>query len=373
MVGEAESHRPVVVTHALGSYPVYVEHGALARLPLLIQELLPQRRVALIADARVHSLYRSGDWGTAPWDGESLTFEPGEKSKTRESWGELTDQLTERGFGRDAGLVALGGGVTGDLAGFVAATYMRGIPYLQVPTTVLAMLDASVGGKTGLDTPHGKNLVGAFHPPAAVIADPRTLKTLPEREYRAGLAEAVKHGLIADDSYLAWIESNVDAIGKRDPVTLVHLVRRSVEIKARIVSDDERESGRRAILNAGHTIAHAVEQSSGYEVPHGEAVALGLIAESYLSETLKIGTPGLSGRVAALLNRLGLPVRLPPSIPLDHLVDRMSRDKKNRKGQIHFALLAGAGKMRRAEGWTTPVPVPQIEAALTAIEGSSAG
>jgi 3-dehydroquinate synthase len=139
------------------------------------------------------------------------------------------------------------------------------------------------------------------------------------------------------------------------------------------VSDDERESGRRAILNAGHTIAHAVEQSSGYDVPHGEAVALGLVAESYLSETLKIGTPGLSGRVAALLNRLGLPVRLRPSISVDHLLDSMSRDKKNRKGQIHFALLAGAGQMQRAEGWTTPVPVPQIEAALTAIKGSRAG
>src|SRR5215210_7555247 len=280
MVGEGVA---VVVTHSLGSYPVYVQSGALARLPQIIQELLPDRRIALIADARVHSLYRSGQWGSAPWEGETLTFEPGEKSKTRESWAELTDQLTERGFGRDAGLVALGGGVTGDLAGFVAATYMRGIPYLQVPTTVLAMLDASVGGKTGVDTPRGKNLVGAFHPPAAVIADPKTLETLPEREYRSGLAEAVKHGLIADAAYLEWIESNADAITKRDSRALVHLVRRSVEIKARIVSDDERETGRRAILNAGHTLAHALEQDSGYQISHGEAVGLGLIAESYLA------------------------------------------------------------------------------------------
>ena len=373
MVGEAQSHGPVLVTHALGSYPVYVEPCALARFPLLIRELLPERRIALIADARVHSLYRSGDWGTAPWDGESLTFEPGEKSKTRESWARLTDQLTERGFGRDAGLVALGGGVTGDLAGFVAATYMRGIPYLQVPTTVLAMIDASVGGKTGVDTPRGKNLVGAFHPPAAVIADPRTLRTLPEREYRAGLAEAVKHGLIADASYLAWIEANVDAIGRREPVPLVQLVRRSVEIKAQVVSDDERETGRRAILNAGHTIAHALEQSSGYLVPHGEAVALGLVVESYLAETLGIGTPGLSRRLTALLAQLGLPVRLPSSISLSHLLDSMSRDKKNKKGQIHFALVAGAGRMHGLDGWTTPVPVGQIKAALAAIHESSAG
>jgi 3-dehydroquinate synthase len=265
-------------------------------------------------------------------------------------------------------VVALGGGVTGDLAGFVAATYMRGLPYLQVPTTVVAMLDASVGGKTGVDTPNGKNLVGAFHPPAGVIADPRTLKTLPEREYRAGLAEAVKHGLIADDSYLAWIESNADAIGKRDPVTLVHLVRRSVEIKAQIVSDDERESGRRAILNAGHTVAHALEQSSGYLIPHGEAVALGLVAESYLAEVLGIATPGVSRRVAALLARLGLPVGLSAAIPHSRLLDNMTRDKKNKKGEIHFALLERAGEMHQSETWTTAVPVHQIEAALATIQ-----
>lgn len=369
MVGEPG---PVVVTHALGSYPVYVEPGALARLPLLIQELLPGRRVALIADSRVHSIYRSGEWGPAPWNGESLTFEPGEKSKTRESWAELTDQLMARGYGRDAGLVALGGGVTGDLAGFVAATYMRGVPYLQVPTTVLAMLDASVGGKTGVDTPSGKNLVGAFHPPVAVVADPHTLKTLPEREYRAGLAEAVKHGMIADDSYLTWIESNVEPIRKREAGALVHLVRRSVEIKARIVSDDERETGRRAILNAGHTIAHALEQSSGYLIPHGEAVALGLVAESYLAETLGVGTPGLSRRVAGLLTKLELPVRLPADISRSRMLDTMTRDKKNKKGEIHFALVARAGEMHRSERWTTAVPVQQIEVALATIVESKA-
>ena len=361
-----------MVTHALGSYPVYVENGSLERLPLLIEELLPDRRVALVADARVHRIYRSGEWGTAPWDGESLTFVPGEKSKTRDSWAELTDQLTERGFGRDAGLVALGGGVTGDLAGFVAATYMRGIPYLQVPTSLLAMLDASVGGKTGVDTPRGKNLVGAFHPPAAVVADPRTLKTLAEREYRGGLAEAVKHGLIADASYLTWIEANVDAIGRRDPGVLVHLVRRSVEIKAQVVSEDERESGRRAILNAGHTIAHALEQASGYLLPHGEAVALGLVAESYLAEALGIATPELARRVAALFTRLGLPVRLAADIPRSRLLDSMSRDKKNKKGEIHFALMARAGEMHRTPAWTTAVPFELVQAAVASIEKTGA-
>jgi 3-dehydroquinate synthase len=349
---------------------VYVETGALARLPVLIPELLPARRVAVIADSRVHTIYRSGEWGAGPLEAESLTFEPGEKSKTRESWAELTDQLTERGFGRDAALVAVGGGVTGDLAGFVAATYMRGVPYVQVPTTLLAMLDASVGGKTGVDTPGGKNLVGAFHPPVAVVADPNTLKTLPEREYRAGLAEAVKHGLIADEPYLAWIESNAELIGKRDPGALVQLVRRSVEIKAQVVSDDEREAGRRAILNAGHTIAHALEQSSGYLIPHGEAVALGLVAESYLAETLGLASSGLSRRVAGLLTRLGLPVRLPAISAHSRLLDSMSRDKKNKKGDIHFALIRRAGEMHRSETWTTAVPIHRIEAALASIEES---
>lgn len=368
MVVEARSSTPVVVAHALGTYPVYVEPGALARLPWLIQELLPGRRVALIADSRVDTIYRSGEWGTPPWDGESLTFAPGEKSKTRESWAELTDQLTGRGFGRDTGLIALGGGVTGDLAGFVAATYMRGVPYLQAPTTVLAMLDASVGGKTGVDTPDGKNLVGAFHAPAAVVADPRTLKTLPERDYRAGLAEAVKHGMIADASYLAWIESNVDSIENRDPGTLVHLVRRSVEIKAQVVSDDERESGRRAILNAGHTVAHALEQSSGYLIPHGEAVGIGLVAESSLAEALGLATAGLSRRVAALLASLGLPVGLPATVPRNRILDSMSRDKKNKRGEIHFAFVARAGEMHRSDTWTTAVPLEQIDATLAQIE-----
>jgi 3-dehydroquinate synthase len=263
--------------------------------------------------------------------------------------------------------------VTGDLAGFVAATYMRGVPYLQVPTTVLAMLDASVGGKTGVDTPAGKNLVGAFHPPVGVIADPRTLETLPEREYRAGFAEAVKHGMIADEAYLAWIESNVDPLAKRDPTALAHLVRRSVEIKAQVVSDDERESGRRAILNAGHTIAHALEQCSGYQIPHGEAVALGLVAESYLAETLGIATDGVSGRVATLLTRLRLPVRLQTSISRRQLLDSMSQDKKNKKGEIHFALVSRAGQMHRPGSWTTAVPIREIETAVGAIEQSKPG
>jgi 3-dehydroquinate synthase len=362
------SAEPVVVTHALGRYPVYVEAGALARLDQLVGEQLQGRRVAMIADGTVHELYLSGRLGVAPWNGETITFPSGERSKTRDSWARLTDTLMERGFGRDSGLIALGGGVTGDLAGFVAATYMRGIPYLQVPTTLLAMLDASVGGKTGVDTLQGKNLVGAFHPPAAVIADPRTLATLPDQDYRAGLAEAVKHGLIADRDYFEWMEANAATLTSRGLDSLTRLIRRSVEIKADVVSGDERESGRRVILNAGHTVAHALEQVSGYELPHGEAVALGLVIECQLAEQLGVASAGLRKRVAALLDRLGLPGRIPPRLEGSALLGSMATDKKNRGGQIHFALASQVGEMHRENGWTTPAPAEAIRAAIMTLD-----
>ena len=358
---------PVRVTHALGGYPVYVETGALARLGALAAEHLDDRRIAMIADAAVHRLYREGRLGAAGWDGETITFPPGEPSKTREEWSRLTDELLRRGFGRDSGIIALGGGVAGDLAGFVAATYMRGVPYLQTPTTLLAMLDASVGGKTGVDTPEGKNLIGAFHPPAAVIADPSTLATLPEREFRGGLAEAVKHGLIADADYFGWIERESERLLRREPAALERLVRRSVEIKAEVVSADEREGGRRAILNAGHTVAHAVERASSYRVPHGEAVALGLLAESALAADLGLAPAGVGARVSAVLSRLGLPVRLVPPLAADALLPAMASDKKNRAQIIRFALPSAVGAMATREGWTVAAPEPAIRKALASI------
>jgi 3-dehydroquinate synthase len=355
---------PVIVTHALGTYPVYVELGALGQLGALVLRHLPGRRVAMLGDETVLQLYRSGRLGPADWTGETLAFPAGEPSKNRDTWARLTDALLERGFGRDSGIIALGGGVTGDLAGFVAATYMRGLPYLQVPTTWLALLDASVGGKTGVDTARGKNLVGSFHPPTAVIADPLTLGTLPERDYRAGLAEAVKHGLIADRDYFEWMETHAAELTQRDPGTLTRLVRRSVEIKAEVVGDDEREAGRRAILNAGHTVAHALEQVSNYQLPHGEAVALGLVLECELAEQLGLAGPGLHQRVSRLLVRLGLPDRVPPGIDRMALIGSMMGDKKNRGGQIHFALPATLGRMHRLNGWTTAVPDTAIRRVL---------
>jgi 3-dehydroquinate synthase len=345
-----------------------VRSGVLRQLDDILARHLPARRLLLLADDGVYELLRMGRLGGLRWKGENLTFAAGEESKSRESWARLTDALLDRGYGRDSGIVAVGGGVTGDLAGFVAATYLRGIPYVQVPTTLLAMVDASVGGKTGVNTPAGKNLVGAFYPPAAVVADPQVLMTLSDAAYRGGLAEAVKHGLIADAEYFTWIEVNVPSLLSRDPVTVTHLVERSVEIKAQVVGTDEREEGQRAILNAGHTVAHALEQISEYRLPHGDAVALGLLAECVLSEQLGIAPAGVSDRLKLLLNRLGLPTR--HSLPFDReaLLAAMFRDKKNREGKLRFALAAGIGRMHAADSWTTAIETAAVRNAVGAIE-----
>jgi 3-dehydroquinate synthase len=361
----------VTVRHALGSYRVAVGPGLLEQLPVLAAEHLPERRSAMIADAAVFALYSAGRFGAMTWTGETLCVPPGESTKSRDTWGRLTDDLLERRFGRDSGLIGLGGGVVGDLTGFVAATYMRGLPYILVPTTLLAMLDASVGGKTAVNAPQGKNLIGAFHPPAAVIADPLTLATLPEREYRNGLAEAVKHGLISDAEYFEWMEAEAAAILRRDPATVARLVYRSVEIKAEVVSADERDTGRRAVLNAGHTVAHALEQLSGYRLPHGEAVALGLIAECDIARRMGVASPELRARVAALLARFGLPVRYEKPLDLEAAIGQMGSDKKTRGALIHCALPAAIGRMHQEKGWTVPVPREAVEAALVELQDRS--
>ena len=354
----------MVVSHALGSYPVYVEPGALVHLGELVTRHVPGRRLALVTDGNVRGL--TPRWSaTLPSVDAELVVPAGEGSKSRERWMDLSDRLLSARFGRDSALILLGGGVVGDLGGFVAATYLRGIPYLQVPTTLLAMLDASVGGKTGVDTAFGKNLISAFHPPAAVVADPRLLATLPDREFRAGLAEAVKHGVIADRTYFDWIANSTDAIEVRDPDVLAHLVRRSVEIKARVVSEDEREAGRRAVLNAGHTVAHALEQATGYALAHGEAVAIGLVAECRLAESLGLAETGLAEAVRTVLDRLHLPTSL-PRLPVDQLLHAMTADKKNRESRIRFALPVSIGAMAPGEGWTVAVMEPEIRTILTA-------
>jgi 3-dehydroquinate synthase len=356
----------VQIRHALGQYDVHIDAGLLSSLPALLEQALPGRRRVVISDDVVAELFESAIHGAAP---DQLHFPAGELSKSREMWARLSDELLSRGLGRDSGLVAFGGGVTGDLAGFVAATYMRGIPYAQVPTTLLAMVDAAVGGKVGVDTRFGKNLIGAFHPPALVVADPQTLMTLPNREFRSGLAETVKHGLIADAGYFDWIEANVARIQARDLAALTDLVRRSVEIKALVVSEDEREAGRREVLNAGHTVAHALEQVTRYTMPHGEAVALGLVTECRLAARLGVAEPTLADRVAGLLRALGLPVELPRGLASTALVEALQLDKKKRGEEVRMALPSLLGGMHRAgRSWSTAIPREVIHAELTVNE-----
>jgi 3-dehydroquinate synthase len=352
----------VTVRHRNGEYPVFIGPGLLADLPAVAARHLGHRRLAVITDRNVaRSL-------VSPLEVPTLVVAAGERSKTRRRWADLSEKLLDLGFGRDLAIVALGGGMVGDLAGFVAATFTRGVPWLMVPTTLLAMVDASVGGKTGVDTPQGKNLIGAFHPPAAVVADPDTLHTLPDAVYRAGLAEAVKHGLVADAGYFEWLVREAPGIGRRDEALLVRLVHRSVEIKGRIVSEDEFETGPRAVLNAGHTVAHAIEAVSGYSMAHGEAVAIGLLAESALAEEMALATPGLRDQVEALLVQLGLPVALPEDYRVEDLLAAMGHDKKNRDGAIRFALPAAVGRMARdGERWTIPAPPDRIGAALRTV------
>jgi 3-dehydroquinate synthase len=353
----------VIVRHARGAYPVLIEPGMLRDLDRIASERVPGRRLALVTDE--HVAPRLDAWGCPDLGGPRFVLPPGEATKSRERWAALTDAMLDAGLGRDSAVVAVGGGVVGDLAGFVAATYLRGIPFIQVPTTLLAMLDASVGGKVGVDTPRGKNLVGAFHPPEVVVADPRALADLPEREFRMGLAEAVKHGVIADAAYFEWMEREAPRLLERRPATLARLVHRSVQIKAEVVSDDERESGRRAVLNAGHTVAHALEQVSGYALPHGEAVGLGLLVEVRLAEAIGLCDPGVATRLRALLTVLGLPTRLDPAWRIDRLVDAMALDKKNRRGELRISPATALGHTAERDGaWTVTVSAEAMRSAL---------
>ncbi len=343
----------------------------MVELRKLLEDALPRRPLVMIADDKVNRLYdewtsgtaearrlgaRASDAGMRPRFQGRLAFPQGEMSKTRATWQHLTDQLLLSGIGRETVIVAVGGGVTGDIAGFVAATYLRGLDYVQVPTTLLAMVDSSVGGKVGVDTEYGKNQVGAFHPPAMVVADPLTLLSLPDREYRSGLAEAVKHGLIADREYFEWIAGHGRELRARQPAALTELIRRSVEIKAAVVSQDERDHGRRAILNAGHTVAHALEAASGYQLAHGECVAAGLVVETRLAEHLGLAAAGTGDTLAGVLARYGLPTGLPESVEPIRVLEAMAGDKKNRAGALHFAFPAAIGRMAGRDGaWTTAV------------------
>jgi 3-dehydroquinate synthase len=348
---------------------IRVAPGLLSEFGVVARALAPAHRYALITDSNVGPRYAKELAAQLnPDEIDIFTVPAGESHKTRETWARLTDQMLAKRYGRDAAVVALGGGVVGDLAGFVAATFMRGIPIVQVPTTLLAMIDASIGGKTAVDTPAGKNLVGAFHAPAAVLIDPQVLTTLPLRELRAGFAEALKHGVIADEPYLNDVASRASGLLAPDGPkgdSMFSLIVRSVEIKAEIVSRDEREEGLRQILNFGHTIGHAVELVSGYSLLHGEAVAIGMALESKLAEHIGLAQTGTAATVSSALHSAGLPTALPSGSNGDAVIEAMRSDKKGRSGRTRFALPLRIGAMAGADtGWTVSVSDDQLREVL---------
>ena len=332
---------------ALGerSYPIHIGAGLLDQASCYAP--VKGKRVAVVTNPVVQALYLARvQAAVAAAGGESVPVivEDGEQAKAWPSLDRVLDALLAARLGRDALIVALGGGVIGDLAGFAAAVYQRGIPFLQVPTTLLAQVDSSVGGKTAINHVRGKNMVGAFHQPLAVIADVATLDTLPERELRAGIAEVIKHGLALDLALLEWLEQNMEKLLARDAQALAHAVRRSCELKAEVVAADERETGRRAILNFGHTFGHAIEAGAGYgEWLHGEAVAAGMVMAAELS--VRAGTLRRQDaeRAKALIARAGLPVQ-GPKLALEHFLDLMQVDKKAAGGRVRFILLDGLGR-----------------------------
>ena len=357
----------MVPGHRPSAYEVVQARGVLSRLGELCDSMVPAHRYALLADSRVADLYGRQALDSIAASGrqvELFTFPAGEWNKSREEWGQLSDGMLHRGLGRDCAVVALGGGVTGDLAGFVAATYMRGVPVVQVPTTLLAMFDSAIGGKTGVDTEVGKNLVGAFHHPALVVVDPDVLATLPRMQRAAGLAEGVKTAAILDRALFEWFEGRAEDLLDGEPEATAEAVWRVMAHKAAVVEEDPREDGRRAILNFGHTIGHALELVGGYEILHGEAVAAGMRAETRLGENLGVTEPGTRERLAALLEACALDRPLEEERPARVLWEAVARDKKARGGRVRCVLLETLGQVARtpAGDWTFEIPGGEGEA-----------
>jgi len=325
------------------SYPILVGPGLLGDVAVL-SGAVNARDVMVVTNETVAPLYldRVKDALAGKRLG-SIALPDGERYKTLETLATVFDALVEQRMNRDACVVALGGGVVGDMAGFAAACYQRGVDYVQLPTTLLAQVDSSVGGKTGVNPAGGKNLIGAFHQPRAVVSDVDTLRTLPVRELRAGLAEVIKYGLVADAELFAWIESHLAGLLDLEPEAIAHVIARSCEIKAAIVAEDEREHGRRALLNLGHTFGHAIETATGYgEWLHGEAVGAGMLLAADLSRRLGWLEASDVDRLRTLLKRIGLPTR-PPAVGADRALRLMGMDKKVLAGRIRLVLLRKIG------------------------------
>jgi 3-dehydroquinate synthase len=325
------------------SYPILIGEGLL-RQPDLLRQHIPARDILIVSNTTVAPLYMEAlTAALSPNRVVEAILPDGESHKTLTTVARILDVLVANRFGRDCTVVAVGGGVVGDMAGFAASCYQRGVAYVQVPTTLLAQVDSSVGGKTGVNHPGGKNLIGAFHQPSAVLADTSTLATLPPRELRAGIAEVIKYGLICDAPFFGWLEAHMDELLAADSAALAHVIQRSCEIKAEIVGRDEREHGDRALLNLGHTFAHALESATQYtKWLHGEAVGAGLLMAAAMSQECGLLQASEVARLRQLLERAGLPVKI-AGVPAQTALEHMRIDKKVQSGRMRLILLRSIG------------------------------
>lgn len=350
------------------SYPVLIGEGTLDRLPAILESLGQKGAVAICTDSNVSPLYaeRVEDLvKRANLTSTTCIMPAGEQFKRFEQVEAFIGLFLEARLDRASLVIALGGGVVGDTAGYAAACFMRGIPFIQIPTTIVAQVDSSVGGKTGVNHALGKNIIGAFHQPAAVLIDMTLLKSLPERELFAGLAEVIKHGIIADEDLFTYMETHVDVILARDMEALEYPIRRSCEIKAAIVAEDEHEHGVRANLNYGHTFGHGIEAATGYKkFLHGEAISLGMVAAGAMSRALGLVDEGFEARQRACLEAYGLPV-IWPEIPIDATLEAMQHDKKARAGTLKFVLADRMGHVVHR----TDIAEEDARGALAALQG----
>jgi 3-dehydroquinate synthase len=343
--------RTVTVDLGDRSYPIYIG-ASIASDPDLYRRHIPSRQVMVVSNETVAPLYGDAvDRALTGFQVGHVVLPDGEEYKTLEILNRIFDALLTGRFDRRCTLLALGGGVVGDMTGFAAACYQRGVGFVQVPTTLLAQVDSSVGGKTGVNHPLGKNMIGAFHQPLCVIADTDTLATLPDRELSAGLAEVVKYGLIDDPELFDWLEANMGRLLARDGEALAYAIERSCRDKAAVVAADERESGRRALLNLGHTFGHAIETGVGYgQWLHGEAVGAGMCMAADLSRRLGWLTDAEHRRIIALLESARLPTTPPPGIGPDRFLELMAVDKKVQDGRLRLVLLQGIGRSTVTDG-----------------------
>ena len=349
------------------SYPVLVGSGLLDRVGILLKERLASTKAAVVSDHTVAALYADrllNSLRAAGYEAALLQIAPAESSKSLATASHLYDQLSALGVDRQSAVVALGGGVVGDVAGFVAATWLRGLPFVQVPTTLEADIDASVGGKTAVNHPSGKNLIGAFHQPRMVVIDVECLRTLDPRDLRAGLAESIKHGVIRDAAFFSWQLERGSRILGGDEDVLAELIQRNCRIKAEVVAADEREAGLRAILNYGHTIGHAIEAECRFGLRHGECVALGMLAANHMATERGLLAPDQAQQIRHLTKQLQLPTTSPQRLDADALLGRMRHDKKFVAGRMRFVLADRIGHVRVAED----VCEAEVVAALTAIQ-----